>query len=220
VLSGAGAESSLELSSAPGSPRSWSAPEIRAELLSRSNAIEVLADICAGKKLFCGPKGEAGKPAWRYPSIAHRMRALEIVLSKVVPDLKSSEVTGKDGVPLYPENKQVDTTALALAIYDWGREQSLRRAAQNDAPLPVIDAAQSLASPVAANAPVALESVPAAQREREYQVGETECFSNGASIQFVEISGSGQRKWEIRDSVGTLLGYRREHADAVALAQS
>jgi hypothetical protein len=109
---------------------------------------------------------------------------------------------------------------LALAIYDWGREQSLRRAAQNDAPLPVVDAAQPLASPVAANAPVALESVPAVQREREYQVGETECFSNGASIQFVEISGSGQRKWEIRDSVGTLLGYRREHADAVALAQS
>jgi len=56
-----------------------------------------------GLKIRTGPPAGPGKPAYTYPSLAQRMEAAIVLLSKVVPDLKSSEVTGKDGADLIPK---------------------------------------------------------------------------------------------------------------------
>jgi hypothetical protein len=110
-----------------GSPRSYSAPEVRAELLDRSNAIQVLADICAGRKLYCDSGSIGNKPSWQYPSLKNRLRALEIVLSKVVPDLAATELTGSGGAPLIPKPEAATSLKeTASAIYSLLREASLR----------------------------------------------------------------------------------------------
>ncbi len=97
--------------------KNWTHPEIRDELLSRSGAIDVLADIVSGKPLYAGQSGSVGKAGWRYPSIQQRIQALQILLAKVIPDLKAQELTGAEGEPLIPEpSGPVDTRQLARVI--------------------------------------------------------------------------------------------------------
>lgn len=80
------------------SPKSWTAPEIRDALIGKSDAIDVLADIVAGRPLLCGTERASsetgpGSPVWRYPSLSQRLKGLEILLAKVVPDLRAVEQT-------------------------------------------------------------------------------------------------------------------------------
>ena len=111
-----------------GSPRSYGAPEVRQELLSRSNAIEVLADICAGKKPYCGSGTLGNKPSWQYPSMKDCLRALEIVLSKVVPDLQATELSGAGGEALFPTSEPLNLSRTVSAIFSVLREAGLRNA--------------------------------------------------------------------------------------------
>lgn len=104
----------------PGSGRkkgtkNWTNSEIRGALLDKSDAIDVLADLVAGRQLYAGTSGSVGKPGWRYPTLQQRLQALQILLAKVVPDLKSAELTGADGKPLIP-GKEPSTRGLALAV--------------------------------------------------------------------------------------------------------
>lgn len=54
----------------------------------------MLADIVAGLQLYAGQSGSVGKAGWRYPTLQQRLQALQILLAKVVPDLKAQELTG------------------------------------------------------------------------------------------------------------------------------
>ena len=98
--------------------RNWTHPEIRDALLSRSNAIDVLADIVAGRQLYAGQSGSVGKAGWRYPTLQQRLQALQILLAKVVPDLRAQELTGAEGEPLIPDPepniRQLAKSTLAL----------------------------------------------------------------------------------------------------------
>jgi hypothetical protein len=114
------------LGKVPGSGRksgtkNWTQPEICDALLSKSNAIEVLADIVAGKPILCGTErtaGEvgAGSPVWRYPTMNARLKGVEILLAKCLPDLKAQEITGAEGRDLYPAMPPVFNTAVIAAM--------------------------------------------------------------------------------------------------------
>lgn len=106
------------LGKVPGSGRqkatkNWTHPEIRDVLLERSNAIEVLADIVAGRQLQVS--GPTGKEYWARPTMQERLRATELLLKKILPDLQATELTGAGGSPLLPEREQ-DPRQIARAI--------------------------------------------------------------------------------------------------------
>ena len=166
------------------------------------------------------------KNSWRRPSIQQRLRAIELVLAKVMPDLQSTEITGKDGADLI-KPPTLDTNATARAMLDVLREARVREEALAGAtsiatfshaqPLAgVIDHKQHLEPAPAAAAPV----TPAGEPKREYQVGETEVFDNGAYIQLVEIAGSNARKWDIRDELNAPYGYSSDRQAAVTRARA
>lgn len=82
--------------------RNWTNDAIREELLERSQVIEVLADLIAGKQWLVGTEHGPGKATWRVPSGKERIAAIGLLADKILPSLKSSEITGKDGAPLNP----------------------------------------------------------------------------------------------------------------------
>ena len=129
-----------------GSPRSYSAPEVRQELLAKSNAIAVLADIAAGRKLYVAAPTLGHKPGWQYPTMKERLHALELVMKKVVPDLQASEITGAAGGDLFPKPEPMDLKATAAALLSVVREAGLRTVSpsQSAPPLRVIDEQQVL----------------------------------------------------------------------------
>ena len=118
--------------------KNYSQLEIRAELLDRSNAIQVLADIVAGRKLYCASGTLGAKPGWVYPSMRDRIKALGIVLAKSVPDLTATELTGAQGSALIPPQESTDTRATALAILSIAREAQMRSASEQQTE-PVIE---------------------------------------------------------------------------------
>ena len=83
--------------------------DLRKDLLQDSQALVALAQIARGEKFFSGSGGPAGKDSWRRPSIQQRLRAIELVLSKCLPDLSSQELTGAEGKPLIPAPAPLDT---------------------------------------------------------------------------------------------------------------
>jgi hypothetical protein len=225
-----------------GSPKSYSAPEVRQALLQRSNAIEVLADICAGKKLYVAAPTLGNKPDWTYPTMKERLHALELVLKKVVPDLQASEISGPNGADLYPKQQPLDIRSIAVALVDIGREQKLRAA--GNAPRPTIDAKQfepapSEIEPTAMTEPLRVDQwtpgeiieeptdtpapEPEPKYEPPYQLGETEVFDNGAWIRLEEDypnSRQHERRWAVYDFLDTRHASRRNRADAVAKAKA
>jgi len=96
--------------------KNWTHPEIRDALLDKSGAIDVLADIVAGRQLYAGQSGSVGKAGWRYPTLQQRLQALQILLAKVIPDLKATEISGPEGEALIPDPGEVDKRKLARAI--------------------------------------------------------------------------------------------------------
>src|SRR5262245_21778256 len=53
-----------------------SSDEIRRDLLHRSQALEVLAQISRGEKFFAGSGNDVGRDSWRRPSVQQRLRAI------------------------------------------------------------------------------------------------------------------------------------------------
>jgi hypothetical protein len=64
--------------------------------------VEFLGKILLGQRIRTGPQAGPGKPAYSYPSLEQRLRAAELLLKKVLPDLAANELTAKDGEPLIP----------------------------------------------------------------------------------------------------------------------
>ena len=204
--------------------------DLRKDLLQDSQALVALAQIARGEKFFSGSGGPAGKDSWRRPSIQQRLRAIELVLSKCLPDLQSTELSGPEGKPLIPA-PQLDTRETAIAVLSLMRNSAVRERGRPDIPIfahpqplaGVIDHKQHLepAPSELEPAPAAAAPVtPAGEPKREYQVGETEVFDNGAYIQLVEIAGSNARKWDIRDELNAPYGYSSDRQVAVTRARA
>lgn len=82
-----------------GSPNKLSG-ELRQQIIDRYKPHEFIGRVALGMRIRLGPQAGPGKAEYVYPSIAQRMEAAQILLSKTLPDLKSSEITGNPDAPL------------------------------------------------------------------------------------------------------------------------
>lgn len=77
--------------------------EIKGDILAKGRPIELLCNISRGLKIRVGPV--AGPDAkYVYPTLSERISAAKLLLSKVVPDMRSVEIGGAaDGEPIRTE---------------------------------------------------------------------------------------------------------------------
>jgi hypothetical protein len=70
-------------------------------IIKRGAPIEILCKIAKGEKIqAAADSASAAKRNGIYPTIDQRLAAARILAAKIVPDLKSSEITGAQGEPL------------------------------------------------------------------------------------------------------------------------
>ena len=74
--------------------------QTRDRIQELGDPIAFLADVMNGKRMVAA--GEPGdmKKTWVYPTLAQRVQVAETLLKKLLPDLRATELTGKDGAPL------------------------------------------------------------------------------------------------------------------------
>jgi len=89
--------------------------DVRETILKRGKPLELLADICRGRKVRIGPQGGPGEPEYRYPTFNERMRAAETLLPYIAPKMANLQVTGEDGGPIEHEHTHTDATPRQLA---------------------------------------------------------------------------------------------------------
>ena len=89
--------------------------QTRDRIQELADPIAFLADVMAGKRMVAA--GEPGdmKKTWCYPSLTQRIQAGETLLRKLLPDLKATELTGKDGAPLI-EPTRVDELYSSVEV--------------------------------------------------------------------------------------------------------
>ncbi len=77
-----------------------STAQTRDRIQELADPIQFLADVMNGVRMTAA--GEPGDKSrtWVYPTLAQRVQAGETLLRKLLPDLKSQELTGAGGTPL------------------------------------------------------------------------------------------------------------------------
>jgi len=93
--------------------------EMKELIQQRGKPVELLCDVARGVKIRIGPQAGPGEPKYAYPSLSERTAAAKILIGKLVPDMKVTEVTGADGERLVPgssEDKSDLDTARAIAF--------------------------------------------------------------------------------------------------------
>jgi len=195
--------------------RNWTHPEIRDALLGRSGAIEVLADICAGRQLLV--TGPTGKSIFAYPTMSERLRALDLVLRKVLPDLQATALSGPDGKPLFPEGASADPLSVARAVL------GVLRTAAPQSHVAITEPGEFAAKfrdPDLAHrfdtapepepdAPDAPPTVPSD--------GRIQCGDRGASVAR-HVTMEGREKWAVMDGWGQLHCFKADRDAAEAFA--
>jgi hypothetical protein len=73
-----------------------STAELR-EQITAARPVEFLIKVAGGRKIRVGPQGRPGGPTYAYPSLEQRLRAAELLMRKILPDLTSAEITGAAG---------------------------------------------------------------------------------------------------------------------------
>ena len=194
--------------------KNWTNPQIRDALLEKSDAINVLADVVAGKQMYAGSAGSVGKPGWRYSTLQQRLQALQILLNKVVPDLKAQEITGADGKPLAlgnePTNKGLALAVMAV-LQDAGEPINILDSALPEAPTLTAEALE---------APTVERSAVGVSPPDKPKIGEHHQYENGSKIVLIQIEGSGERKWAVYDQNDLHHSYRRKKEDAERVAKA
>ena len=69
-------------------------------IIKEGAPVAFLCSVVRGKRFTSAKEPGAAKPTHVYPTMDQRLRAAEILARKVTPDLKSQELTGKDGGPV------------------------------------------------------------------------------------------------------------------------
>jgi hypothetical protein len=101
--------------------------------------VRQLCRIASGKTVYRWPAGGGAKEELT-PSVKDMIHAGELIIDRMMPALKSTELTGANQSPLIPEsNVAVGLTATAEALQSIFREAALR---SSPAPLSVLDPKQ------------------------------------------------------------------------------
>ncbi len=69
-------------------------------IIKEGAPVAFLCSVVKGKRFTSAKEPGAAERTHVYPSLDQRLRAAEILARKVTPDLKSQELTGKDGGPV------------------------------------------------------------------------------------------------------------------------
>ena len=85
----------------PGTPNRTTA-ELR-EQITAARPVEFLIKVVEGRRIRIGPQAGPGEAGYAYPSLEQRLRAAELLMKKILPDLTAAEVTGPGGGPLQVE---------------------------------------------------------------------------------------------------------------------
>jgi hypothetical protein len=85
----------------PGTPNRTTA-ELR-DQITAARPVEFLIKVAKGRRIRIGPQAGPGEAAYAYPSLEQRLRAAELLMRKILPDLTAAEVTGPGGRPLQVE---------------------------------------------------------------------------------------------------------------------
>ncbi len=90
--------------------------QTRDRIQELADPIAFLADVMAGKRMVAA--GEPGdmKKTWCYPTLAQRIQAGETLLRKLLPDLKATELTGKDGAPVIEQPTRHDQLISSMEL--------------------------------------------------------------------------------------------------------
>jgi hypothetical protein len=76
--------------------------ELRHFINERGRPLDFLAAIASGRKVTAADPSDPGKKLSVYPTLSERAKAAETLLGKILPDLKSTELSGPEGEPLIP----------------------------------------------------------------------------------------------------------------------
>ena len=74
--------------------------ELRRYIDQRGRPLDFLAAIAAGRKVTAADPENPDRKVRVYPSLPDRIAAARALLNKLLPDLKSSELTGAGGGPV------------------------------------------------------------------------------------------------------------------------
>lgn len=196
-------------------PKPWSTSLTRENLLRRSHALEFLADVAAGRAVKVG--GEKvdidAKPVqtWRFPTLPQRLSAASYILSKAMPDLSVTELTGKDGTPLHPVSPEVDENdpderrKLARAILHLLKSGVAPRGE-------VVDVETDTSPAETADSVEPLPDAPPKLFEKIYTRG----LSGSIALVATNEDGTGQR-WNIYRDDGERIDSAHSRAEALAI---
>ncbi len=70
------------------------------QIMREADPIQYLCKVARGDRMEAGDGPDAKKKSWWFPTGDQRLTAMQTLARKVLPDLKATELTGKDGAPL------------------------------------------------------------------------------------------------------------------------
>ena len=97
------------------------------QIMREADPIQYLCKVARGDRMEAGDGPDAKKKSWWFPTGDQRLTAMQTLARKVLPDLKATELTGRDGTPvikpsrhdeLYSSLELARRTAYLLAAGD------------------------------------------------------------------------------------------------------
>jgi hypothetical protein len=213
--------------------KAQTAEGIRQQLVAKSP--KVIARLCAiacGEPVTCA--GATGKTHTRHPTLAEQVRAQELVLAKILPDLRSEEITSAN-VSAVVEVGEGERQSVAKALFETIYKTkdgdavlaAVRKPSISDCvpdgvastqiglPAPVTPASPDTPAPGSADAVDA--PAPAAKPS---MVGERHLVGDaGHWIQLRDIGNDGRERWALYEPNGDHLRniWGKERAEQAAL---
>ena len=186
--------------------------ELRRFINHRGRPLELLAAIADGRKVSAANPEKPGEIIRVYPSLNERVSAARTLLNKLLPDLKSSELTGPDGAALDLGQQSMSPFELArriaftLAQGIQAAEDEMLQPVRYLPPAP--DDGQD-----AAPSPEVVSPQPIVTPDRSAWI------VDGLTISFAEPLGSDRERWVIRDQLGRIAGSAIGRAAAADMAR-
>jgi hypothetical protein len=90
--------------------------ELREYIHRRGRPLELLNAIASGRKVQAADPENPGAKKSVYPTLPDRIAAARVLLAKVAPDLRATELTGAEGKPLIPEPKAMSNFEIARRL--------------------------------------------------------------------------------------------------------
>jgi len=186
--------------------------DVKETILKRGRPLELLCDVARGIKIRVGAQAGPEK-TFVYPNLPDRIRAAETLLSKIVPSMKASEISGPEGVPLIPDAPTQNSRQTARAIVALLSGAAVAPARQSDentnsdtlaaSPSPAVsqqEAAGGSESSLPASS--AISNFPGIGKISP-EIGEHHPVGNtGAFVELVTIAGDGRQRWGIFSGLG------------------